>query len=191
MRTNKKIILTAVLLALLIILSRFLSLKTPYMKISFAFVPTMLCAVWLGPKWTILLNVLGDVIGATLFPTGPYFPGYTLTTAIAGLIYGFILYKKEGKEYSNVNFLIRLIIATTLVAVICNMGLNTLWTAITAGKAFWVLLGTRVVKQLIMIPIHVVVIFFLERVLRKPFDKYIRIGKKAVENETNSKAEQE
>lgn len=174
MRTNKKIILTAILLALLIILSRFLSIKTPYVKISFAFVPTMLCAIWLGPKWTVLLNVLGDVIGATLFPTGPYFVGYTISTAIAGLIYGFILYKKEGKEYSNINFFIRLIIATTLVAVICNMGLNTLWSVITTGKAFWVLLSARVVKQLIMIPIHVAVIFFLERVLRKPFDKYIR-----------------
>lgn len=174
MRTNKKIILTAILLALLIILSRFLSIKTPIMKISFAFVPTMLCAVWLGPKWTILLNVLGDVIGATLFPTGPYFVGYTISTAIAGLIYGLLLYKKEGKEYSNINFLVRLIIATALVAVICNMGLNTLWSVITTGDAFLVLLGQRVVKQLIMIPIHVVVIFFLEKVLRKPFDKYVR-----------------
>ena len=144
------------------------------MKISFAFVPTMLCAVWLGPKWTILLNVLGDVIGATLFPTGPYFVGYTISTAIAGLIYGFILYKKKGKEYTNINFLVRLTSATALVAVICNMGLNTLWSVITTGKAFWVLLSARIVKQLIMIPIHVIVIFFLEKVLRKPFDKYVR-----------------
>lgn len=178
MRTNKKIILTAILLALLIILSRFLSVKTPIMKISFAFVPTMLCAVWLGPKWTILLNVLGDVIGATLFPTGPYFVGYTISTAIAGLIYGLLLYKKEGKEYSDIHFLVRLIIATSLVAVICNMGLNTLWSVITTGKAFWVLLSARIVKQLIMIPIHVVVIFFLEKVLRKPFDKYVRANNK-------------
>ncbi len=174
MRTNKKIILTAILLAMLIILSRFLSIKTPIVKISFAFVPTMLCAVWLGPKWTILLNVLGDVIGATLFPTGPYFVGYTITTAIAALIYGLLLYKKDSNCYTNINFLIRLIIATTLVAVICNMGLNTLWSAITTGKAFWALLSARIVKQLIMIPIHVIVIFFLEKVLRKPFDKYVR-----------------
>ena len=182
MSRNKKIILTAVLLAMLIILSRFLSIKTPILKISFAFVPTMLCAVWLGFKWTVLLNVLGDVIGATLFPTGPYFVGYTISTAIAGLIYGLLLYKKEGKEYSNINFLIRLIIATTLVAIICNMGLNTLWSAITTGKAFWGLLGMRVVKQLIMIPIHVAVIFFIEKVLRKPFDKYVRTGNEAVES---------
>ena len=96
MSRNKKIILAAILLAMLIILSRFLSIKTPILKISFAFIPTLLCAIWLGPKWSVLLNVLGDVIGATLFPTGPYFVGYTISTAIAGLIYGLILYKKEG-----------------------------------------------------------------------------------------------
>lgn len=174
MRKNKKIILSAILLALLIILSRFLSVKTPIIKISFSFVPTMLCAIWLGPKWTVLLNVLGDVIGATLFPTGPYFFGYTVSTAIAGFIYGIFLYQKEGKSYSTFQFILRLILSTTLVAVIVNMGLNTLWTSITSGGAFLVLLGARVVKQLVMIPIHVVVILFLERVLRKPFDLYMR-----------------
>lgn len=169
----KKIILTAVLLAMLIVLSRFLSIKTPILKISFGFVPTMLCAIWLGPKWTVLLNVLGDIIGATLFPTGPYFIGYTISTAVAGFIYGILLHKKKIDTYSDKQFLIRLIISTTLVAVIVNMGLNTLWTSITAGKAFMVLLATRIVKQLIMIPIHVIVILFIEKSLRKPFYKYM------------------
>ena len=50
MSKNKKIILSSILLALLIILSRILSIKTPIMKISFAFIPTMLCAIWLGPN---------------------------------------------------------------------------------------------------------------------------------------------
>lgn len=174
MSKNKKIILTAVLLAMLIILSRFLSIKTPIVKISFAFVPTMLCAIWLGPKWTVLLNVLGDVIGATLFPTGPYFVGYTISTAIAGLIYGLLLYKKDENTFSDKEFIIRVIISVVLVAVIVNMGLNTLWTSITSGKAFMVLFTARIVKQLIMIPVHIVVIIFIEKMLRKPFDNYIR-----------------
>ena len=174
MRTNKKIILTAILLAMLIVLSRFLSIKTPITKISFAFVPTMLCAIWLGPKWTILLNVLGDVIGATLFPSGAFFIGYTISTAVSAAIYGSILYKKEPDSYNDKQLLLRLIIATALVAIVVNMGLNTLWTSITTGKAFWALLVTRIVKQLIMIPIHVIVIFALEKALRKPFDKYVR-----------------
>lgn len=174
MSRNKKIILTAILLAMLIVLSRFLSVKTPIMKISFAFIPTMLCAVWLGPKWTVLLNVLGDVIGATLFPIGPYFIGYTISTAIAGFIYGKLLYKEKSDSYSNKTFAIRTTIAVILVAVIVNMGLNTLWTSITAGKAFMVLFAARITKQLTMIPVHIIVFLFIEKILRKPFDNYIR-----------------
>lgn len=174
MRKNKKIILSAILLALLIVLSRFLSLKTPILKISFGFVPTMLCAIWLGPKWTVLINVLGDLIGATLFPFGSYFIGYTISTAIAGFIYGLLLYKKDVNSFTDKQFIIRTIISVLLVTIIVNLGLNTLWTSITSGKAFIVLLGTRVVSQLIMAPIHIIVILFIEKVLRKPFDKYIR-----------------
>ena len=174
MSRNKKIILTAILLATHIILSRFLSIKTPILKISFAFIPTCVCAIRLGAKWTVLLNVLGDIIGATVFPTGAFFIGYTISTAISGLIYGLLLYKKEDNSYTDKQFIIRLIISVVLVTCISNIGLNTLWISITTGKAFIVLLGTRIIKELIMIPIQIVVILFIEKALRKPFDTYIR-----------------
>ena len=134
----------------------------------------MLCAIWLGAKYTVLLNVLGDIIGATLFPTGAFFIGYTISTAISGLIYGLLLYKKEDNSYTDKQFIIRLIISVILVTCISNIGLNTLWISITTGKAFIVLLGTRIVKELIMIPIQILVIIFIEKALRKPFDTYIR-----------------
>ncbi len=174
MRKTKKIILTAMLLALLIVLSRFLSIKTPLMKISFAFIPTMLCATWLGPKWTMLLNLLGDLIGATLFPTGAFFIGYTISTVVAGFIYGVCLYQRTVDTFSRTQLVVRAIIAVLLVTLVVNMGLNTLWTSITVGQAFWPLLGTRIVKQLIMVPIHVVVFLALEKVLQQPFNKYLR-----------------
>lgn len=170
----KKIILSALLLALLIILSRFLSIKTPILTISFSFVPTILCAIWLGPKWTVLINVLGDLIGAILFPFGSFFIGYTISTAVTGLIYGLILYKKDEDTYTQKQFVIRLIIAVILVTIISHIGLNTLWLSITTGKAFIVLLASRIVKELIMIPVQIITIIFLERVLRKPFNKYLR-----------------
>lgn len=174
MSKNKKIILTAILLATLIILSRFLSIKTPILIISFAFIPTMLCAIWLGPKWTILLNVLGDLIGATVFPTGAFFIGYTISTAISGLIYGLLLYKKEDNSYTDKQFLIKLIISVIVVSCISNIGLNTLWLSITTGKAFIVLLGARIIKEIVMIPIQIVVILFVEKMLREPFNIYLR-----------------
>lgn len=174
MSKNKKIILTSILLSLLIVLSRFLSVKTPIMKISFGFIPTMLCAIWLGPKWTTLLNVLADIIGATLFPIGPYFVGYTISTGIAGFIYGKLLYKNEEEQYEGKSLLIRTIISVIIVAIIVNMGLNTLWTSMTTGKAFIVLFVTRILKQIIMIPVHIVIFLFVEKILRESFDKYIR-----------------
>lgn len=174
MSRNKKIILTAILLALQIILSRFLSIKTPIIKISLSFVPTMLCATWLGFKWTVLLNTLGDLIGATLFPTGAYFIGYTISTAVAGFIYGILLFKKEENSFTDKQYIIRVILSVILVAVIVNMGLNTLWTSITTGKAFTVLFVARFVKQIISIPVNIIIIVFVEKALRKPFDKYIR-----------------
>ncbi len=174
MSKSKKIILSALLLALLIVLSRFLSIKTPIVKISFSFVPTMLCAIWLGPKWTILINVLGDLIGATLFPSGPYFVGYTISTGIAAFIYGMLMYKKEENTYTEKQFILRTILAVVLVTAIVNMGLNTLWVSITSGSAFIVLAGARVVKEVVLIPVKVITILFLERVLRTPFNKYLR-----------------
>lgn len=174
MSRNKKIIITAILLATQIVLSRFLSIKTPILKISFAFVPSILCAIWLGPKWTVLLNVFADIIGATLFPTGAFFIGYTISTAISGLIYGLLLYKNEERKYTDKQFFIRLIIAIVLVTCISNIGLNTLWISITTGKAFVVLLGARIVKEIVMIPIQLAVVLFIEKMLREPFNIYIR-----------------
>lgn len=174
MSKNKKIILSALLLAMSIVLSRFLSIKTPIVTISFSFVPTMLCAIWLGPKWTILISILSDLIGATLFPFGSFFIGYTITTAVAAAIYGFLLYKKEENTYSDKQFVLRTMLAVVLVTVIANIGLNTLWLSITTGKAFMVLLASRILKELIMIPIKIIIMVFLERVLRKPFNTYLR-----------------
>lgn len=173
MSKYKKVVITAILLALQIVLSRFLSIKTPIMKLSFAFIPTMICATWFGLKYVLILNVLGDLIGATLFPTGPFFIGYTISTAIAALIYGLLLYKKDPMKMSNKQFIIRTIISVVLVGIIINIGLNTLWTSITSGKAFMALLSTRVVKNLITIPVHIIIFLLVEKVLTKFYRRYL------------------
>lgn len=169
----KKIIFTAILLATLIVLSRFLSIKTPIMKISFGFLPTMLCATWLGWKWTLLLNVLADLIGATLFPSGAYFVGYTITTAVAALIYGLLLYRPTPTKPAYRRYILRVAIALVLVALIANLALNTLWTSITSGQAFWPLLIGRIYKNLITTPVHFVVFLAVEALLRKPLSQIL------------------
>lgn len=166
MRKNQKIIFAALCLAMRIALSQFLSIKTPLLKISFAFAPTSLSAIYLGWKWTCLINVLGDLIGALFFSTGPYFIGYTITAGIAGVIYGLLLYQDPIKPFSRKKFILHTIFSVFLVAIIINLGLNTLCTSIVAGRAFLPLLGTRFIKECVMIPIQIVTIVALEGALR-------------------------
>ena len=59
---TKKIILSALLLTLEIVFARFLSIKTPFLVISFSFVPIILASIWLGPKYTVLIAGIADII---------------------------------------------------------------------------------------------------------------------------------
>lgn len=73
MSKTKKIILSAMLLSILIIFSRFVSIKTEILVISMSFIPIMMSAIWLGYKYSMLIALLGDFVGAILFPFGPYY----------------------------------------------------------------------------------------------------------------------
>lgn len=52
-----------------------------------------------------------------------------------------------------------------IATVIVNMLLNTLWLVIMYDKAFIALLGTRAIKELIMIPVQIITILALVKVL--------------------------
>lgn len=97
MSKSKKIVLSAFLLALFIVLARFASFQTQFLVIGTSFIPLMMSAIWLGPKYSALIAGLGDLIGAILFPFGTYFPGFTISAAISGWIYGMILYQNSAK----------------------------------------------------------------------------------------------
>lgn len=161
----KKLILAGLLLATTIVLNRFLSIKTPILVISFSYIPIMLSAIMLGPWYTMLIAGFADLIGALLFPFGAYFVGYTISAVISGLIYGLFLYRK--KEFSNKSFILRLILSTLIMLIVCNCLLNTIWIYITTKEALFAILPTRLLKQLIMLPIQVVSIYFIDLGLRK------------------------
>lgn len=78
----KKIILSGLLLAILIVFDRFISIKTMYLQVSFSFLPIMIAAIILGPKYSTAIAAIGDLIGALLWPFGAYFVGFTIVDAI-------------------------------------------------------------------------------------------------------------
>ena len=168
----KKIILSALLLATSIILSRsFLAINTPIVTISFSFIPIMLGAVILGPKWSTLIAGFSDLIGANVFPFGTFFIGYTISALFRGLIYGMIIFKKEGMK--DKEFVIRLTIATFVVSIFINLLLTSLWVYMTSGEAVNIIAKVRITREALMIPLQISSIFFLEKTLKPYIKKYL------------------
>lgn len=141
----------AFLIALQIVLSRFLSIATPIMKISLGFVPVAIAGMLFGPLYGGMVAAVADFLGAILFPIGPYFPGFTLTAFLTGAIYGVFLYQKE-KSW------VRIIFAILIIALVLNLGLNTFWIMVITGKGYLALLPARLMQNFLMIPTQILVV---------------------------------
>lgn len=164
----------AILISITIILSRFLSIYIPgVVKLSLGFIPIALCGYLFGVVPTIIVAGLSDFIGAHLFPIGAYFVGYTITSLVAGFLYGAVLYK-DG-IFKNKDHLFRAILCCVLVTLICNTFLNTVWSAIFFGKAFFALLLARIPAHLLQLPIRIVLIYIICKTANKSgFERIIR-----------------
>ena len=160
---NKKIILSAMLLSILIVLSRFLSIKTSLLVISLNFIPIMISAIYLGPKYTCIIAWIGDLIGAILFPFGAYFPGFTISSALMGFIYGIFLYTNPNKKTKDITFIIKLIISSIIVLFGIKIFLESAFLNLLYGKAYIVVVSTRLITQAIMLPIQTNCFFLLSQ----------------------------
>ena len=166
MPNTKKLIVSAQLLALDVVLTRLLAVNTPVMKIGFGFAAVALCAMLFGPWWAALTAALGDLVGALLFPTGAFFPGFTLTAACTGLIFGFCLYRRSKN-------LLWPILAALLNTLLVSYLANTAMISYISGSPFVTLLKARAVQLAVMLPVQLVVLGFLSRssVIKKLLDR--------------------
>ena len=64
---TKMLVTAAILIALQIILSRFLSINAWNLKIGFAFVAVFVAAYFYGPAFSTVVAVISDILGALLF----------------------------------------------------------------------------------------------------------------------------
>lgn len=155
--TVKSYSIIGALVAMEIILSRFLSIHTWNLKIGFSFVPIVVTAMLFGGVYAGLVGAIGDIIGAILFPVGPYFPGFTITAFLNGVIFAFFLKKKP--TFMNI------VISVLLVQIVGSLGLNTFWISMLYGSPFWPLFATRIYQTIIMSVVQIVVTYVLSKKL--------------------------
>ena len=163
-----KLCITALLCVLAVVANRFLGINTQFLSISVSFVPVMVCSMLLGPLYGGVCGGLADLIGALLFPFGPFFPGFTLTAFFSGALFGFIPTKSSGKRFFSVTFLIFL-----LEEVFCTVLLNSLWISLLYGSPFFPLVLTRLPKATVLVVLGPFVAFLIKKHLLPPINKIL------------------
>ena len=152
-----KIILAALLIALNIILERFVPTYSVWNNnISFGFVAVAFAACYLGIPYAVAVGGFGDLIGALIKPFGPYFPGYTITNMLVGFCLAIFLYKKAT--------VLRISIATVINKIVCSLVLNTIFISVLYRggiAAFWVVFISRIPFVALMTFVEILVISLL------------------------------
>ncbi|SEL00092.1 ECF transporter S component, folate family [Carnobacterium iners] len=163
----RSISIIGLLMGLDIILTRFIAIETPIVRIGFSFLPVAIIAMLYGPWIAGTAAAMADFMGIMLFPKiALYFPGFTLSAFLGGVIYGLILYKKPKT-------LKRVILAVLLTTVIVNLGLNTLWLKIILDKAIYVIFPARVIQNLVLAPVNCILLYGVLQ--NKAFRKAIKL----------------
>lgn len=159
-RKTKSLVTMAVLLALAVVLG-FVSVQvTESLRVGFSFLPNAVSGQLFGPVGGMLVGGLADILKYLVKPTGPFFPGFTISGILGGLIYGLTLYKKPTT-------LPRVILCMTLISVFVNILLNTCWLTILYGNSFLAIWPARIVSNLITLPINIILYYLVVTLLEK------------------------
>ena len=167
LNTSTMVVL-AILIAMNVVLSRFVSINAWNIKIGFTFASTFIAAYLYGPIAGIAVGGLGDLLGAILFPIGPYFPGFTLNCALTGLVMGLLLHQKGGFGRIAITVAIDQLFIATFV--------TSLWISILYKSPYWPIVLSRLPQVGIMIVIEFFGIYALIKLLNNPgIKKLVRI----------------
>ena len=176
LKVTHNLVLCGLMAALAVVLNYTTSIFiTPNIRIGFSGLPNRVVEYLFGPCIGAVFGGMLDILKYLLKPDGgAFFFGYTFNVMVAGIIYGTILYRRPVRLW-------RIFIAEFLTKAIVNCGLNTLWLAVMNGNAFLAILPARVIKNIIMLPIDTVILFFtltfVSRLLMMPEFRKFRSGK--------------
>ena len=161
LRKTRTLTTAGILLAIQMVLSSYGTIEvTDSLKISLSHLALAPTAVFFGPVVAGMQGALSDILGFLLKPTGPYFPGFTLSAMLLGLVYGVALYKTK-------HTLPRVIVARVVVMVVINIVLNTVFLTMLYGPSRLATLPVRVVKNLVQLPFDCILLYSMCGILKR------------------------
>ncbi|NLL38724.1 MAG: folate family ECF transporter S component [Clostridiales bacterium] len=159
MITTRKLVTSALLIAMAVVLTRLLGINVLTAKIGFGFVPIIVAAMTFGPAYAAIIYAIADVIGALLFPAGAFNPFFTLNAFLAGAVWGLILYRKApASHWGTIGIAF---VAALVNNIVFSLVTNTLLIHFFYDVRLISLIPTRLIQIAIMIPLQTIFIAIL------------------------------
>ena len=150
LKSSRTIVVTGLMVAINLTLD-LLNIRiviAPQLRISFGFLTNAMVGMLYGPAPAMIAGAIGDIVGLMLNPTGAYFPGFTLTAILAGMVWGFCLYQEK------LTFL-RALFTRAIICIALNTFLNSFWMMIVYNQSLFRL---RAVKNMLLMPVEAILL---------------------------------
>ena len=173
--------ISAMLIALGVVLSVLIIPLSNITEITLTGLPIAVGGYLFGPWMGFIIGALIDVCGFLAVPRGPFFPGFTLSTALVGLIYGLFLYcgiwEKKSQRQSllrdgNKGLALRVVLAHLVKTVSISFLLNCYLLSVFYGMNFKAVFLGSIPKEAITFPIDAFLIYSVIQVAKRirPFN---------------------
>ncbi len=151
LKSIRTLAITAVFIALNVTMD-LLNIRIQLMldlRIGFGFVCNAMVGMLFGPVVAMSAGFATDVLGYLVNTGGAaYFPGFTVTAVLGGLVWGMMLYKQQVTVW-------RAICAKGIINLFLNTGLNSVWMCLFYGSAMKAILPVRFLKNIAILPLEV------------------------------------
>lgn len=163
-----KLCCLGVLIAMQIVLARFAVIPVgDMMRFSTSFIPVVIGARLFGIAGGMAVYGIGDLVGAIAFPTGgAFFPGYTVTAVIVGLIFGLFLRPTKNEE-TALQRNIKIVLSVLSTQLVGSFLLNSFWRSFQTGTPYGAVLLTRLPQCLVSVVVQTLfMVLFLEKICK-------------------------
>lgn len=127
------------------------------LHISVSFFVLMFGSMMFGPLVGLSAGMVYDIAGFLIFPSGVFFPGYTISSMLEFFIYGVFLY------HSKISVL-RIFLARFIVDFGIHVLLGSLWSKMLYGKGYYYFFIKGLIKNALLLPVEMIVLILMMQI---------------------------
>lgn len=147
----RTLIFAALIIAIRVVLKQAFIPVGEHLSIYFGFMFAAVGGSVYGPVMALIVGTITDLLGFVVAPTGAFNPLYTLVEVLSTFLYALILYRQKI-TFGHI------FLAKLSVNVLANMGLQSWVMSVVYGKAFYVYVVPRIIKNIVLLPFEVIIL---------------------------------